>query len=115
MSDADFVGEMEWKRSESDLSVQYVDVDEWAHVVVNGWDIPGFRARVNAEDECVYLSYGQMMLEIPYALAPRVVNFIANAITVAQGFGGLPMSTEGELTRVSPNQPRRMFMIEGQE
>ena len=110
MSDADFAGEME--RDESRLSVEYVDMDDWAHVVVNGWDIPGFRARVNAEDECVWLSYGSMMQEVPFRLAPRIVNFIANAITVAQGFGGLPFSTTGELTRVAAEQPRRVFRLE---
>ncbi len=95
------------------LNVQYADMIESRRVVVSGWEIPGLRADVDIEKEVVYLHYGHATVELPHRYADRIVWFVANAVTVAQGFGGLPLDNSLPLTRVSSTQPRPVHMMEG--
>lgn len=69
---------------------------ERPQVILDHWTVPFLGGRWQADgDLALFLDGGRHQLDgIPAELAPRLVQFLANAIALAQGFQGHPRGRE---------------------
>jgi hypothetical protein len=78
-------------------------------VVVNGWRVPFLQAHMAAEDRVMLVIDRRLATELSVEEAERVVPFIADAISVALGYGAHPdQDTPRPLERAPYPRPERM-------
>jgi hypothetical protein len=72
------------------LSVRFPGPFEHHDVVVEGWRVPFLQAHLRGEDRIMLVLDERMGLELSTAEAERLVPFLADAISVALGYGAHP-------------------------
>lgn len=88
-------------------------------VAVNGWEVPLIQAHPQGEDRILLVLDGRLGAEFSVEEAERVVPFVADAISVALGYGCHPRDDTAELPLAKPHaRPRRLTalaVVEGPE
>lgn len=87
-------------------------------VVVNGWSVPFIKAsfRSDEENHVRLLLDDRMALDLTAAEAEKLTPFLADAISVALGYGAHPREGMESLSELQPHAaPRRVVQIEPPE
>jgi hypothetical protein len=91
------------------MAVTFSGPREHHDVVVNGWQVPFLEAHMQGEDRVLLVIDQRLGAEFSVAEAEQVIPFVADAISVALGFGAHPgASVETLPVRLPPFRPRRM-------
>lgn len=81
-------------------------------VAVNGWEVPLVEAHLQGEDRVLLVLDGRLGAEFSVEEAERVVPFLADAISVALGYGCHPREGCTELPPLMPHaRPRRLTSL----
>lgn len=81
-------------------------------VLVEGWRVPFLHAQLGAEDRVLLVLDGRLSVELSTAEAERVVPFVADAISVALGYGAHPRGdTSQPLERAPYPRPERVVDV----
>jgi hypothetical protein len=81
-------------------------------VAVNGWEVPLVQAYPQGEDRILLVLDGRLGAEFSVEEAERVVPFVADAISVALGYGCHPREGTAELPDAMPHaRPRRLTAL----
>jgi hypothetical protein len=81
-------------------------------VSVNGWEVPFVEAHPQGEDRVLLVLDGRLGAEFSVGEAERVVPFLADAISVALGYGCHPREGATELPSPMPRaRPRRLTAL----
>lgn len=82
-------------------------------VVVDGWSVPFLKASFRGESGVRLLLDDRMALDLGTADAERLIPFLADAISVALGYGAHPRVDGPELPPGLPHRaPRRVVQID---
>jgi len=82
-------------------------------VVVDGWSVPFIKASLSGEDRVRLILDERMGLDLNANEAERLIPFLADAISVALGYGAHPRGDGPELPpRMPHNSPRRVVQVE---
>jgi hypothetical protein len=104
--------DMDYNPELPSLSVRFPGPFEHHDVVVEGWRVPLLQAHMRGEDRVMLVLDRRLGLELSAAEAERVVPFLADAISVALGYGAHP---RGEiptpLERAPSLRPERVVDI----
>jgi hypothetical protein len=94
------------------MGVRFPGPFEHHDVVVEGWRVPFLQAHLRGEDRVVLVLDRRMGLELTAAEAERVVPFIADAISVALGYGAHPRGDmPTPLERAPSPRPERVVDV----
>jgi hypothetical protein len=81
-------------------------------VSVNGWQVPLMEAHPQGEDRVLLVLDGRLGAEFSVEEAERVIPFVADAISVALGYGCHPRSDTTNLSAALPHtRPRRLTSL----
>lgn len=81
-------------------------------VVLNGWSVPFVEAHMQGEDRVLLVIDKRLGGEFSVEEAERVVPFVADAISVALGYGCHPRADAEELPSILPHaRPRRLTSL----
>ncbi len=94
------------------MSVIYPGPFEHHDVVVNGWKVPFLEAHLQGEDRVLLVIDRRLGGEFSAQEAERVIPFVADAISVALGYGCHPRDDGDELLPRMPHaRPRRLTAL----
>jgi hypothetical protein len=100
------------------MAVTFPGPFEHHAVAVNGWQVPFLEAHPQGEDRVLLVLDGRLGAEFSVAEAERTIPFVADAISVALGYGCHPRDSSAELLPMMPHaRPRRLTalaVVEGQ-
>jgi hypothetical protein len=81
-------------------------------VVVDGWRVPLLQAHLLGEDRVLLVLDRRIGVELSTSEADKTIPFIADAISVALGFGGHPREdTPRPLERAAYPRPERVVYV----
>lgn len=82
-------------------------------VVVDGWTVPFLKASFYGESGIRLVLDDRMGLDLQTSVADRVIPFLADAISVALGYGAHPRGAGPELPPKLPHKaPRRVAQVD---
>lgn len=94
------------------MAVTFPGPFEHHDVVVNGWRVPLLQAHMRGEDRVMLVLDRRLGAEFSVAEAERVVPFLADAISVALGYGAHPDDdTPRPLERAPFPRPERVVAL----
>jgi hypothetical protein len=94
------------------MAVTFPGPFEHHAVAVNGWEVPLVQAHPQGEDRILLVLDGRLGAEFSVEEAERIVPFVADAISVALGYGCHPREGSTELPSVMPHiRPRRLTAL----
>jgi hypothetical protein len=94
------------------MAVTFPGPFEHHDVVVNGWRVPLLQAHMRGEDRVMLVIDRRLGAEFSAEEAERVVPFVADAISVALGYGAHPDDdTPRPLERAPFPRPERMVAL----
>jgi hypothetical protein len=104
--------EMNGDNTLPNMNVRFPGPFEHHDVVVEGWRVPFLQAHLRGEDRIMLVLDRRMGLELSAAEAERVVPFLADAISVALGYGAHPRGdTPTPLERAPSPRPERVVDV----
>jgi hypothetical protein len=81
-------------------------------VVVDGWRVPFLKASLDREDGVRLLLDDRIGVDLTTSEAERLLPFLADAISIALGYGAHPREGGPELPpRLPHNSPRRVAQV----
>jgi hypothetical protein len=96
------------------MAVAYSGPRQRHDVVVNGWQVPFLEAHPQGEDRILLVIDQRLGAEFSVAEAERMLPFLADAISVALGYGCHPEADAATLpTPLPPVRPRRITSLVG--
>jgi hypothetical protein len=94
------------------MAVTFPGPFEHHAVSVNGWQVPLIEAHPQGEDRILLVLDGRLGAEFSVEEAERVVPFVADAISVALGYGCHPRGDTAEMSAPMPHlRPRRLTAL----
>lgn len=82
-------------------------------VVVDGWSVPFLEAHLRGEEGIQLVLDGRIGIDLGTNEAERLIPFLADAISVALGYGAHPRGDGPELPPKLPHRaPRRVVQVE---
>lgn len=96
---------------EQNFRVTFPGPFEHHDVVVDGWRVPFLQAHMPAEDRVALVIDRRLSTELSVEEAERVVPFLADAISVALGYGAHPRGDMPLPERTPHPSPRRVHEI----
>jgi hypothetical protein len=98
-----------------DFRVTFPGPFEHHDVVVDGWQVPFLQAHMPAEDRVLLVIDRRLGCELSVEEAERVLPFVADAISVALGYGAHPRGDMPLPERTPHPSPRRVHEIVGRQ
>jgi hypothetical protein len=98
---------------EQDFRVTFPGPFQHHDVVVDGWRVPFLQAHLTAEDRVSLVIDRRLGTELSVEEAERFVPFLADAISVALGYGAHPRGDMPLPERTPHPSPRRVHEVVG--
>jgi len=104
----------EYAHVEQDFRVTFPGPFQQHDVVVDGWSVPFVKAsfRSDAEDHVRLILDDRIGLDLTSAEAEKLMPFLADAISIALGYGAHPSKESETLPERTPHMgPRRVVRV----